>query len=351
MATKVCTIKYDPSASLKLAVFRVSDGYVLDFNDHTFKSTVGGATTPYSSATELTVPGGSADSLYTVSLDLSHLNSSSTEADYLLDWYTDTGLTTCVSSGEQITVASSAQYLYGNVSANVTQIASATGAASALGNVYNSVKSLTVDTGTFSSTTTVFETTNSTNADYYTDRILYFYGTPSGNAAGSLHRVTNYTYSGNSKVKLTITPALPAAPANGATIAVLGYASSSSLSGSDLTDITDAVVAAVEGAYRCRVEAAVTSAAGTELRILAWLELGGEVVALPSGTCSIVVREHGSGANLFTVTDNAPNAQGIFELTQSTPGFTDDRLYGFMTTIVDDGAVSHTSYEAFPVIG
>lgn len=107
MATKNFTITYTAGAGLKLAVFRLSDGYVLDFADNAFKSTVGGATTPYSSGTELTAPGGASFSVYKVALDLSHVNSSGTAADFLIDWYTDTSLTNCVSVTELISVVSS----------------------------------------------------------------------------------------------------------------------------------------------------------------------------------------------------------------------------------------------------
>lgn len=118
------------------------------------------------------------------------------------------------------------------------------------------------------------------------------------------------------------------------------------------TEIATAVASAVSTAQtRCRVEAAMTSSAGSEVRMLAWLERNGERVVLPSGTCSIEVREHGSGSALFTATDSAPNARGVFELTQSSPGFTNDRLYAATVTIVDDSAVSHVTIEAFPVFG
>lgn len=128
----------------------------------------------------------------------------------------------------------------GRAQADTTAIAGATGAASALGNFFNAVKSLTVDTSTFTPSTTVMEFTNTTNADYYTGRLLTFYGASSGSLAGSIHQVTAYTYSANNKVKLTISPALPAAPADGATLGIFAGSGSNSLTAADVRVEIDA---------------------------------------------------------------------------------------------------------------
>ena len=112
MATKTFTITYDAGASLYLAIFRPSDGYVLDFAGspaNTFRA-LGSATTPYVSATERTGPGGSSKSLYTAAVDLANVNSGSTPTDYVVQWFTDTGLTALVSEDLGITVKSSDFY-------------------------------------------------------------------------------------------------------------------------------------------------------------------------------------------------------------------------------------------------
>jgi hypothetical protein len=111
-----------------------------------------------------------------------------------------------------------------------------------------------------------------------------------------------------------------------------------------------------ERPVRCELEAALTSTAGSAVRLTAWLEHGGEIVDLstldPTASVSIGVREHGAGANLFTVTDGGagPNASDRFEVTQSTPGFTDDRLYSFLVSITANG-VTHTTQHLIPVHG
>ena len=75
MATKRLRIEATASINVYFVVWRSSDNYVFDFNDNTFKATVGAATTPYLAATENTPTGGAGRSHYTVSLDLALLGS------------------------------------------------------------------------------------------------------------------------------------------------------------------------------------------------------------------------------------------------------------------------------------
>lgn len=102
----------------------------------------------------------------------------------------------------------------------------------------------------------------------------------------------------------------------------------------------------------CRIGNAFTSSAGTEVRVSAWLERNGQVVTTyaASASCTFTFREHGSGSDLFSVTDSAVNAQGIFEATQATPGFTSDRLYLASAAITEGGNV-FTTREPVPVFG
>lgn len=146
---------------------------------------------------------------------------------------------------------------------------------------------------------------------------------------------------------------LPAALVSGRMDSSVGAMAANTLTASALatdavTEIQSGLATATDGTV-VKCGAAFTSTAGTEVRISAWLERSGEVVVLPSGECTVSFREHGSGTDLFSVTDSAPNAQGIFELTQSTPGFTSDRLYVASVEIEDDTAVVYTSRQAIPV--
>lgn len=99
----------------------------------------------------------------------------------------------------------------------------------------------------------------------------------------------------------------------------------------------------------CRYGAAFTSSAGTTVKISAWLERNGQVVLVPT-SCTVVYRENASGSDLFTATDASPSAQGVFEMSQSTPGFTSDRLYVASITIVE-GNNTWTTREPVPVFG
>lgn len=100
----------------------------------------------------------------------------------------------------------------------------------------------------------------------------------------------------------------------------------------------------------CGLDAVFTSTAGTELRLLSWLERGGQTIPLAAGSCTVTVREHGAGVDLFTVTDAAPNAAGHFELTQSSPGFTADRVYRALVVIAEN-STTWTTTHTLPVFG
>jgi hypothetical protein len=98
----------------------------------------------------------------------------------------------------------------------------------------------------------------------------------------------------------------------------------------------------------CMVDGCFTSTAGTEMKLLAWLEKNGQKVTLTTASCTVTVREHGAGANLFSVTDAAPNAAGIFELTQASPGFTDDREY-LVTVAITVNTIVYTTTHGLQV--
>lgn len=103
-----------------------------------------------------------------------------------------------------------------------------------------------------------------------------------------------------------------------------------------------------------RLSAAFTSTAGTTLRIIGLVSqydrrydvYGADNTA----TCALAVREHGAGADLFTITATTVNANGTFELSKSSPGFTADRLYRYTATVVISGQ-TYTFEEAFPTLG
>lgn len=69
---------YTTGSNLYLVVTRLSDGYVLDFNDNTFKTS--GWTTPYQTFSSVRALG-SGESLYTSTLNLANVNSTLTVMD------------------------------------------------------------------------------------------------------------------------------------------------------------------------------------------------------------------------------------------------------------------------------
>lgn len=102
---------------------------------------------------------------------------------------------------------------------NASQIAGSSSAATKLKDMMSTVLAGTVDDATFSPTTTAFETSFTTNRDLFTKQAIRF---TSGNLSGLTADITTYTYTGNNKVKFTLSSALPVAPANGDSFHVFG---------------------------------------------------------------------------------------------------------------------------------
>lgn len=85
------------------------------------------------------------------------------------------------------------------------------------------------------------------------------------------------------------------------------------------------------GRYDVDWAPAFTSTAGTTLRGLLTITRNGvpiNVYALDStATATITAREHGSGVDLYTSSPVTVESNGDFEVEQSTPGYTTDRVY------------------------
>jgi len=81
-----------------------------------------------------------------------------------------------------------------------------------------------------------------------------------------------------------------------------------------------------------------TSSAGTEVRYLIRLYVNGTMRVLDNAaTCVLTVREQGAGVDLFTSGSiNPETGLGYFEHDETTPGFTDDRLYEHEVVITED---------------
>jgi len=89
------------------------------------------------------------------------------------------------------------------------------------------------------------------------------------------------------------------------------------------------------------VEEAFTTTAGVETRLIVSVKKNGlrqDVYALdPTATCALAVREHGAGSDLYTISATTVSANGKFQLTKSTPGYTTDRVYDRIFTVVISG--------------
>lgn len=110
-----------------------------------------------------------------------------------------------------------------------------------------------------------------------------------------------------------------------------------------------------EGELLCQFELNVKSTEGLAAQLSVWLERNGKKIDIdtvdPSCSCSVTVREHGSGANLFTAAGVVGDLQNDrFEFEQATPGFTDDRQYDVTVSITENGNTHSTTHSSV-VIG
>lgn len=90
-----------------VAIFRVADGHVFDWDDGTFKA-FGSATEKTVEVTDELAIGGSGQSLFSLDVDLATLNNTSMPGQFLLSWFTDNVATVLVSQALLITVTSGA---------------------------------------------------------------------------------------------------------------------------------------------------------------------------------------------------------------------------------------------------
>ena len=109
-------------------------------------------------------------------------------------------------------------------------------------------------------------------------------------------------------------------------------------------------------AVRVGFELNVKSTAGSTAQIGCWLEQDGVKITSLTGidatpALSVVVREHGSGANLFTAAgDESDLVDDHFEIEQSSPGFTNDRQYTATCSITLNSTTFSTTHK-FVVVG
>ncbi len=103
MATEKLQITEISGLNVYFVVVRLSDAYVLDFSDNTFKA-LGSATTPYVSASASTVAAGYGNSRYSATIDLAYLSNALAPVDCVAVAYLRAGgspnLTTDAALGE-----------------------------------------------------------------------------------------------------------------------------------------------------------------------------------------------------------------------------------------------------------
>lgn len=100
-----------------------------------------------------------------------------------------------------------------------------------------------------------------------------------------------------------------------------------------------------------KIRTSFTSSAGTTLHAVVYgVKSNGAQIAL-TGAATLDIREYGSGSDLLNLTDAAPNADGEFTFTQSTPGFTADRQYRFLAEVTESDGTVHGGVEYQTVMG
>jgi hypothetical protein len=123
--------------------------------------------------------------------------------------------------------------------------------------------------------------------------------------------------------------------------AVVGISDVSVVSGAEVV-VADFTECVFTPAYR---------AGNDTIYFTAQLRVNGQPVTLAGGdTCTIVVRQINplAGSNLFTVGPSAPDANGVFTLSQVNPGLNADTVvYRAIITMVVDG-VTYTFHQHFP---
>ena len=105
MTTEKFEFQGESATTHYVAIFRVADGEVLDWDDDTFKA-FGSATEKTVEVTDEVAIGGSGKSLFSLDVNLATLNNTSTPGDFLLSWFTDAAATELVSQSLLITVTS-----------------------------------------------------------------------------------------------------------------------------------------------------------------------------------------------------------------------------------------------------
>ncbi len=100
----------------------------------------------------------------------------------------------------------------------------------------------------------------------------------------------------------------------------------------------------------------VTSTAGTELALMAWLEADGEKVPLETlddtATCAVEIIRQGNypQISLDATAMGSVNADHCFEPLAANPDFTADRIYRAQTTITANGLTFTGPVKAFSVV-
>lgn len=90
------------------------------------------------------------------------------------------------------------------------------------------------------------------------------------------------------------------------------------------------------------IDAGLTSSAGTTAHASLWLSWEGKKIDISGDTCTVAFQRLDQDTPLFSLTEadylgSAAVEDGVFRLTKSSPGFTDDYLYVVTATITHNG--------------
>lgn len=300
--------EYTESLNIYARVFDAS-GNVFDFSDNTFKA-IGAAATGYVTATELTAMGGTGKSCYSVSIDFGAINNTGAIGRYTIKFYERAGGSPAASdtaiSGELSVTVQFGSLGERDIVAQVELSVKSTAGVTAQVAAWLEHAGTRINVGTNGGTTFT--------ADAATDVIT---STAHGLSDGDV-------------LLLTTSNTLPA-----------GLSTSTPYFVRDSTTNTFKLAA---------------TAGGTAIDIT---DAGTGTHKWHNPTCTVTVREHGSGVDLFsldlTAEDLVQTTGGTllshtFEAEQASPNFADDRQYLITCSITENGNTHSTTHNR-PVIG
>lgn len=293
MSTETFSFEHIAGANLYVRLFDITDGKVFDFDDNTFK-TLASATTPYKTATERADMAGTGRSGYTASINLSNVNDTGEIQRFELKVYNNA-------------TPADADNPVGDPLSVTVQFGKA-GERDVVAQGELSVKSTLGDTAQI---TAWLEHAGQKISIQSNGGTIFTADSATDKLTATAHGLNN-----NDRVLLTTSGTLP-------------------------TGLNGTTAYYVVNKTANDFEVSLTSGGAA----VNFSDNGTGVHRFHNPTCSVSVREHGSGSDLaaFPVTADAGDlvkggtVLDQFDLEVSSPNFTDDRQFEMAVTITENG--------------